>query len=82
VNLLVNRYDRKMLTKNDLQQIRSIVREEVKDEVEQQLKPVSKKLNRVAKDLSYIIGNYDERIVLTNRRVDKIEEHLNLPQVR
>ena len=71
-----------MLTKNDLQQIRSIVREEVKDEVEQQLKPVSKKLNRVAKDLSYVIGNYDERIVLTNRRVDKIEEHLNLPQVR
>jgi predicted Zn-ribbon and HTH transcriptional regulator len=44
-----------MLTKNDLQQIRSIVREEVKDEVKQQLKPVSKKLNRVAKDLSYVI---------------------------
>lgn len=67
-----------MLTKNDLQQIRDVVREEVKDEVKQQLKPVKKDLHSVKKDLSYVIGEYDERIVHAHRKIDKVEKHLGI----
>lgn len=65
-----------MLTKNDLQQIREVVREEVKVE----LKPVKRKLNVVEKDLHYIIGKFDTRIVENQREIQKIKAHVGMSQ--
>ncbi len=43
-----------MLTRNDLDQIRGIIKEEVKDEVSVQLKPINRKLNRIQKEITYL----------------------------
>lgn len=100
-----------MLTKNDLQQIRSIVKDEarivVKEEltlsINSQIRPIvreeartiireellplikdqrsmKRKLNRVAKDVHYIAGDYDLRIVENKREIQKIKSHLGLAQ--
>jgi hypothetical protein len=70
-----------MLARDDLQQVREVVREEVKDEVSQQLKPVNRKLNRLQKDMKVIVYDYSNAISGLRTRVEKIEEHLDLPQV-
>ncbi len=89
-----------MLTRDDLNQIRGIVREEVHDEVQNevrgiireevrkivkvevslQLKPVNRKLNRLQKDITFIVHDYSNAIMHVRKRVERIEEHLDLPQ--
>lgn len=70
-----------MLTRDDLDQIRSIVREEVCEEVSSQLKPVNRKLNRLQKDISFIVKDYSNAVSHLRKRVDRIEDHLDLPQI-
>lgn len=41
-----------------------------------QLKVMNRKLNRVAKDVSWMSKEFDTEIVQTRRRVDRIEKHL------
>jgi len=99
-----------MLTKNDLNQIRSVVKEEVKNEVAAQVKiglePIAKDLSGIKKDLTdvkedlsgikkdltdvkkrvkkiektvdVVIDQFDREIVGTQKRVLRIENHLNL----
>ena len=115
-----------MLTKDDLQQIRKIMREEVKTEVQdssntlgnqlrltkieirsdindlddrmknveirmdnvvgsverigKDIKGLKKDMKYVSKTTEIIAKNYDEGDIKLDRRVTKIEDHLNLPQ--
>lgn len=68
-----------MLTKNDLQQIREVVKEEVRTEattiVRKELKPIKSKLNRIEKDLSYVIRTYDERLVAVENDVKILQNN-------
>jgi len=72
-----------MLTKSDLNQIRVIVSDEVDSIVDKKLdiklKPIKKDLQYIRKTANLIIKNYDEADVKLERRVRKIEEHLDLP---
>ena len=63
-----------MLTRDDLQQIRGVVKEEVAI----QLKPVNRKLTRLQKDMTLIVKDYTNAIVHVRKRVEKIEDHLHL----
>lgn len=74
-----------MLTKNDLKAIRTTVQEQVDDSLVRELTPIKKDIRvikrdmtRVRKDIKYMSGQFDEEIVHTRRRVERIEEHLHL----
>ncbi len=74
-----------MLTRDDLEQIRGVMREEVRsivrEEVSSQLKPVNRKLNRIQKDMTFIVKDYSNAVSHLRKRVDRIEDHLDLPQI-
>ncbi|SRR5229473_8085499 len=65
-----------MLTKDELEQLGQVVEERVK----KHLKPVIRKLNRLQKDVSWISKTYDEGRVNNRRRIERIEEHVHVPQ--
>ena len=71
-----------MLTKIDLNQIRSVVHEEVdvvvEEKLEEKLKPVKKDLRYLKTTVNLIVKNYDEADVKPERRVRKIESHIGL----
>lgn len=74
-----------MLTKSDLTQIKDVVENVVDERLEAELEPVKKdlkylkkKINRIDKTVSVIVKNYDEGDVKLDRRVTRIEKHLNL----
>jgi len=67
-----------MLTKNDLNEIRSIVNDEIETVVAKHLKPVKKDLRWLKKTVDIVARNYDEEDVKLGRRVTKIEKHLGL----
>jgi len=88
-----------MLTQNDLQQIRGVVREAIREEtprlvkeqldtaigvqvrpiiqeeLKKEMKPVKVKLNRVAKDLDYVIRSYDARLVAVETDVKNLKQN-------
>lgn len=71
-----------MLTKTDLNQIRLVVREEVTDEVKNQLKktlePIKKDVAQTRKDVKVLIAYFDREYVELRKRIDRIEDHLGL----
>jgi Na+/phosphate symporter len=80
-----------MLTKNDLNQIRSVVHEEVDEivdgKLDKKLEPIKKdltylkkKINRIDRTLNLTVKNYDEGDVRLEKRVRRIEHHLALPE--
>jgi len=66
-----------MLTKNDLNQIRSVVKEEVKNEVADQVKmglePIAKDLSDVKKDLKDV----KKRVKKIEKTVDVVIDHFD-----
>ncbi len=60
-----------MLSNNDLDAIQT--------RIDGALKPVNKKLNKLQKDLNIVINSFDNDIIETKQRIDRIEQHLNLP---
>lgn len=62
-----------MLTKNDLQQIIGIVRDEVKEEVSIQLNKTEKRLDRKLRKLqNSLIQYHDEYAIYLRGRIDKL----------
>lgn len=47
-----------------------------------QVKLNTSSLNRVKKDINYIVGEFDEGIVKNTRRIERIEKHLGLAQIK
>lgn len=75
-----------MLTTQDLSQIRTLLKEEIKLEVgtvvkkivREELKPVNKKLNKIDKDLKTTINFFDNELLGHDKRISKIEAHIGL----
>lgn len=71
-----------MLTKNDLVAIKNIVSEEVRKEIAAETNPINKKLRKLNKDLNAVITLFDDDIIDTKCRVDRIENHLHLSPIQ
>ena len=67
-----------MLTKSDLEQIGNVVDEKL-EVVKKDLKYLKKKVNRIDKTVSIVVRKYDEGDVRLEKRVRRIEDHLDLP---
>ncbi len=78
-----------MFTEAQIQQLRKVIREEVKTEVnsalEISLNPIKKDIKIIKKDGRYlkktvglVVKNYDEGDNILGKRVSRIETHLHL----
>lgn len=71
-----------MLTKNDLTQIRNVIKEEVRLEtkpIRKDLKTLKKKVTKIEKTVDVMIDQFNRDDMRLNKRVKKIETHLGLP---
>lgn len=72
-----------MLTQKDLSQIKKAFDERLEKKagplIEKKLKPIEKNINSIKKDTSVIISFFDREVLRLRQRIDRIEEHLNLP---
>jgi hypothetical protein len=50
--------------------------------LEKRLKPLLKELRKLRRDLNVTITSFDRDIIYTRRRVDRIEDHLQLPTIQ
>ena len=85
-----------MLNNRDLQQIRKVVRAEVKEEVSTQLKPVNSSLKTLETDMKFVkkrlkkVEQYskdtadflDRQNIDLEKRTKRIENHLSLPPIQ
>jgi hypothetical protein len=62
-----------MLTKNDLQQIGTVI--------DQKLKPIHQKIDKIDKKLDTTISYFDTVTTKHQKRLKRIENHLNLPVI-
>ncbi len=72
-----------MLTKNDLNQIRKVVKEEiqpVEERLSREIRGVDKKLDRAQEDISEILTAIDQHQTLLEKRVEKLEEHVGITE--
>jgi 3-phenylpropionate/cinnamic acid dioxygenase small subunit len=67
---LSSEYTLIMLTQNDLEQIRKVIKEEVK--------PLDKKLDQVQEDISEILISLDQRHTKLETRVDRLETEVGI----
>ncbi|OGG06305.1 hypothetical protein A3D05_01345 [Candidatus Gottesmanbacteria bacterium RIFCSPHIGHO2_02_FULL_40_24] len=70
-----------MLNKTDLQQIQKIVRQETRKIVKEELISVKKDIVQIRKNMNEIIGFFDTEYMDLRKRVERVEEHLNLPPI-
>jgi predicted nucleic acid-binding Zn-ribbon protein len=83
-----------MLTKNDLNQIKKVVKEEIKTEVSplskkidaldkklsSKIDAVDKKLDKVQEDIGEYLNSLEPRVTIVEKGVNDIEENLNFPK--
>lgn len=72
-----------MLTKDDLQQIGTVVQNQIQKELEpikKDLSEVKKKVTRIEKTVNIMVKAFDEEEVRLHKRVTKIEQHLGFPK--
>ncbi len=65
-----------MLTNNDLKQIANLLKP-IKEDTEVLKKgqiSIKKQLTRIKKDIKFISGDYDERIVANTRDIEKLKQ--------
>lgn len=75
-----------MLTKSDLNQIGEVIDSRLDRKLDSALSPIKKDLKSLKKDVKYlkksvdlIVKNYDEGDVKLDKRLKKVEHHLNIP---
>jgi hypothetical protein len=69
-----------MLTTNDINLIRNVIKEETPIIVDHSLVPIKKDLKKIRKDLEFAVGVLDKDRWKLEKRIDRIEDHLHLPQ--
>ena len=71
-----------MLSQNDLQAIKGIVRNEINTQVEliieKHLKPVKRDIRKIKKDLILVINTFDRDYLKHDKRITSLEKHPNL----
>lgn len=68
-----------MLTKSDLKEIDRVVSKRIKTEIKTELKPIKSDISKMRKDIDVLISLFDRDYVDLRNRVERIEEHLDLP---
>jgi hypothetical protein len=68
-----------MLTKNDLDKIGLLIDTKLEQKLEQKLKPIHTKLNKMQKMLDTTINYFDTVTTNHEKRLKRIETHLELP---
>lgn len=68
-----------MLTKTDLKEIGNLLDERLDKKFKIELKPIKSDISKIRKDIDAIISLFDREYVNIRQRVERIEEHLNLP---
>lgn len=64
-----------MLTKDDLQAIRGVVKEEIDISIKKELKPINRRLNKLDKKLDLVIKTFDNEIIDHELRITHLEEN-------
>lgn len=68
-----------MLSKNDLQQIRTVIQEEtrpiVKEEIGVALKPVKAKLNKLHRDFHKFVDHFDSRLTTVESDIKILKQN-------
>lgn len=59
--------------RQDMQEVKTRL-----DSAEKTQRDMKRILTRVAKDVKYISGSYDERIISNRRRIERLEEHTGI----
>lgn len=70
-----------MLDKNDLSQIKKIIQEETTTVIDKKLKPIKQDIAQIRNDQKTIISFFDKEYLDLRKRVEKIEEHLQLSSI-
>ncbi len=73
-----------MLTKDDLQAIGQIIDQKFDQRllpIEKDIRTLKKDVRKIRSDLEMVTGEFDERNLTLERRVDRIEKHLDLPPI-
>jgi hypothetical protein len=74
-----------MLTQTDLQKIDGIVGNRIDSAIgkliDSEIAPIKRDIRKIRKDLSTVTRFFDNEILSTQWRVDRIEEHLDLPPI-
>jgi len=75
-----------MLTKNDLSQIRGVVKDEVGEQLDSKLAPIKKDIKSLKKDVSQIKRDQNSMLIMLDKeqmqqrkRITRLEEHVGLP---
>ncbi len=70
-----------MLTKTDLDQIGKVIDESLDSKLDLKLRPIKKELRYIRKTVDVLVDRTDREETQLNKRVAKIESHLNIPQI-
>lgn len=67
-----------MLTKRDLDQIRKAIQDEL-SALRKDNKTIKEDISQIRKDIKTIVNFFDKEYLELRERVDRLEQHLNLP---
>jgi chromosome segregation ATPase len=67
-----------MLTKQDLSEIQKVIQKEV-DPIKIDIKTIKSDISQIRSDIKTVINFFDKEYLELRKRVERIEEHLNLP---
>jgi len=68
-----------MLTKKDLSEIQKIVQKEI-NPIKNDVKTIKSDISQIRNDVKTIVNFFDREYLELRKRVERIEEHLNLDQ--
>lgn len=63
------------------QETKKIVQGETRKIVKEELVPIKKDISKIRKDMNEIIGFFDTEYMELRKRVERLEDHLNLPPI-
>lgn len=59
--------------------VRKIVQEETPKIIQKELIPIKRDIKKIKKDVDIIVTTFDRDYVFLRRRLDRLEDHLQLP---
>ena len=63
------------------EETKKIVQQETRKIVKEELVPIKKDITQIRKDIKAIVSFFDEEYLELRNRVERIENHLNLPPI-
>lgn len=70
--------DLKENIKQQLKPIKEDIISQLNENIKQQFKPVKEDISKIRKDIKVIVDFFDQEYLNLRKRVERIEEHLNL----